>query len=144
MRIKIKKPIIIIWLIVLLIQILTNCFNRFSGDWYFKAPLYYNLFWSIHFCSIVALFIVPFLTKRTYKFLVILLIIIWFPIIYLQFNPIDTSTFPRDLKLIDNHDDYTQVIRERQNMKTLRFETDTVWVEDKFIFRRIIINGIQQ
>jgi hypothetical protein len=75
---------------------------------------------------------------------VILLIIIWFPIIYLQFNPIDTSTFPRDLKLIDNHDDYTQVIRERQNMKTLRFETDTVWVEDKFIFRRIIINGIQQ
>lgn len=144
MRIKIKKPIIIIWLIVLLIQILTNCFNRFSGDWYFKAPLYYNLFWSIHFCSIVALFIVPFLTKRTYKFLVILLIIIWFPIIYLQFNPIDTSTFPRDLKLIDNHDDYTQVIRERQNMKTLRFETDTVWVEDKFIFRRIIKNGIQQ
>jgi hypothetical protein len=29
-------------------------------------------------------------------------------------------------------------------MKTLRFETDTVWVEDKFIFRRIIKNGIQQ
>jgi hypothetical protein len=143
MRIKIKRQIVVLWLIIATIQILTNSFNIFSGEWNFNTPLYYNLFWSIYFCSLVTLFIVPFLNKKTYKFLVVLLITIWFPIIYLQFNPIDTSTFPGDIKVVNNQGVYKQVIRENQNMKTLQFETDTVWVEDKFIFRRIIKNGIQ-
>jgi len=144
MRIRIKKQIIVIWVIVLFIQIITNSFIRFSGEWDFKSPFYYNLFWSIHFCTLVAIFIVPFLTKKTYIALGILVAIIWFLIVTLQFNPIDTSTYPKDVKVIDTQNSFKYIIRERQNMKTLQFKTDTVWVEDKFIFRRIIKNGIQR
>ncbi len=138
MKIHFKKQVVILWLIVLFVQILTNGFHLFSGKWYFKSSLWANLFWSVHFCSLVALFIIPFLHQKTYKALTVLALLIWSPIVFFQFNPIDTSTFPNDVKVLEKKEAYKQVVREQQNMKTLMVERDTVWVEDQFIFRRIL------
>ncbi len=138
MKLRINKRIISLWLIMLLFQVITYCFNKFSGAWNFKASIYYNLFWSIHFCSLVAIFIVLFINKKTYRVIVPIILFIWFVIFYFQFNPIDTSTYPRDIKTLDSNGQLKQVLRKQQNMLTLEIKTDIVWVEDKFIFRRII------
>ncbi|SFU37455.1 hypothetical protein SAMN05216480_10236 [Pustulibacterium marinum] len=87
---------------------------------------------------VAALFVIPFLNKKTYKALTVLFLVICIPIVFFQFNPIDTSTFPNDVKVLKVQGSYQQVVREQQNMKTLMEERDTVWVEDRFIFRRIL------
>ena len=56
-----------------------------------------------------------------------------------EIYPIDTTTKPRDISVLQiNSDGSKLIVRERINVKTYEIIKDTALVKDSFIFRRII------
>lgn len=69
----------------------------------------------------------------------VLLFLIFFINSSTEIHPIDTTTQPKDISILQtNHDGSKLVIRERINTKTNGIIRDTTLVKDKFIFRQII------
>ncbi len=119
---------------------LTYAFIWFSDGWKFIAPIYYNLFWSVHYSSIV----MSIICLATIKvpdirlFGIVLGIIISMPIFFLTFNPIDRYDYPHDIKILDQTSEYKTVVRQTKSGKTNQIKIDTVKVIDEFIFRKLI------
>lgn len=131
----------IITFFFLICALICNLFNDFTNGWSFISPLYFNSFWAINYTSLVGLILCAIGLKfhSFRKTAIILTCIISFFIFKLQFNPIDTFEYPHDIKILNQNGNFKTVIRERKSGKTNEIKIDTVKVEDKFIFRRIII-----
>lgn len=85
---------------------------------------------------------IPFLFKAT-KALTIPLGVILFLIFFInscaEIYPIDTTTQPQDISVLQTNEDGSKlIVRERINAKTNGIIRDTVLVKDNFIFRQII------
>lgn len=109
-------------------------------EWKFTKPLYYNLFWALHYCSMIG--IVTFLIVAKYRKLRVgcltILGLICFIIFQFQFHPIDTYEYPHDVKVITENGNEKIVVREAKSGKTNGIKVDTVKVVDKFIFRKLL------
>ncbi|MBP6127766.1 hypothetical protein [Flavobacterium sp.] len=56
-----------------------------------------------------------------------------------EIYPIDTTTQPQDISVLQTNEDGSKlVVRERINAKTNGIIRDTVLVKDNFIFRQVI------
>jgi hypothetical protein len=110
-------------------------------NWSLNKSLYFNLFWSIHFCLFIGVIVFFIIHKiQILKPLcIVLMLAIWSIIFYFQFNPIDTYTYPDDIKTLSEKDSKKVVVREYKNAVTNRKIIDTVTVIDKFIFRQVLI-----
>lgn len=115
-------------------------FILFFKEWNFTKPVYYNIFWAIHFCSIISviIFFIIVKYKKSKIGLLIFLSLIWIAIFIGQLNPIDTYEYPHDIKIISENGNEKTVVRESRSGKTNEIEVDTVKVLDKFIFRKLV------
>lgn len=65
--------------------------------------------------------------------------IIFMLLAFFEINPIDTTTHPLDIAILEKCPNETKLIsRQYENAKTSRQINDTVLVRDVFIFRKII------
>jgi len=123
----------------LVLLTITGLKKFFFPDWTFTSPEVYNSYYSISFCSMVGLLGSAIVIWKK-NWLVVELIItlsICSLIFYGQFNPIDTTTFPRDKTILAQQADTKLVIVEYKNCKTNQVYQDTLKVYDKWIFRKI-------
>ncbi len=132
----------IIFFVFFGILIITSIKTFFFPDWTFTDRLSYNLFWAIHYSSFVLSFfsfLLIFLKQITPKiFCSIVAIIISFFIFNFQFNPIDTSKYPIDKKVLGKSGNEKIVVREMNKGKSNAIINDTIKVNDIMIFRKII------
>jgi len=132
----------IIFLIFLGIVIITSIKAYLFSEWTFTNRLYYNLFWTLHYSSFILCFfsfLITFLKQTSSKiFCVLIAIIISYFIYYIRFNPIDTSEYLIDKKVLTENINEKIVIREMNKGKSNEIINDTVKVKDIFIFRKII------
>jgi hypothetical protein len=136
---KIIKPSFFIFLGIVII---TSIKTYFFSEWTFTNRLYYNLFWATHYSSFVLCFfslLIIFLKQTPSKILCVLTaIIISYFIFDIQFNPIDTSKYPIDKKVLAKNENKKIIVREMNKGKSNSIINDTVQVEDIFIFRKIL------
>lgn len=132
----------IIFFVFFGILIITSVKTLFFSEWTFTNRLSYNLFWAIHFSSFVLSFfsfLLIFLQQSTAKvFCVTIAIIISYFIFNIQFNPIDTSKYPIDKKVLNENGNEKIVVREMNKGKSNEIINDTVKVNDIMIFRKIL------
>lgn len=129
-------------IILFFIVIMTTIKSILYSEWTFTNRLNYNLFWALHYSSFILLLflvLIGFLKSKILKIIFLILsIILTFLIFEIQFNPIDTSKYPIDIKILSFTKDEKIIARERKNGKTENIIYDTVKVNDVFIFRKII------
>lgn len=115
-------------------------FIYFFKEWRFTKPIYYNIFWALHYSLIIS--IIAFLILSKYRKLRVgcltMLSLVCVLIFVFQFNPIDTYEYPHDIKVISKNDSEKIVVREAKSGKTNEIKVDTVKVIDKFIFRKLL------
>jgi hypothetical protein len=132
----------IIFLIFFGILIITSVKTFFFSDWTFTNRLSYNIFWATHYSSFVLSFfsfLLVFLKHGRAKiFCTIIAIIISYFIFNFQFNPIDTSKYPIDRKILSESGNEKIVVREMNKGKSNEIIKDTIKVNDIMIFRKII------
>lgn len=132
----------IIFFVFLAVLIITSIKTVFFAEWTFTDRLSYNLFWAIHFSSFVLSFfsfLLIFLKQITPKiFCSIVAILISYFIFNFQFNPIDTSKYPIDKKVLGESGNEKIVVREMNKGKSSEIINDTIKVNDIMIFRKII------
>ncbi|SEQ58121.1 hypothetical protein [Epilithonimonas lactis] len=130
------------FIIFLGIVIITSIKTYFFSEWTFTDRLYYNLFWATHYSSFVLCFfslLIIFLKQTPPKILCVLTaIIISYFIFDIQFNPIDTSKYPIDKKVLFKNENKKIIVREMNKGKSNEMIKDTVNVKDIFIFRKIL------
>jgi|GEM_PF-1450512 len=123
------------------IAIITSVKTTFFSEWTFTNRLNYNLFWSFHYSSFVLsffTFLILFLRDIFPKlFCGALALIITYFIFNLQFNPIDTSKYPIDKKIISQNGNEKIIVREKNRGKSLAVVCDTIKAKDVWIFRKI-------
>lgn len=112
----------IIFFVFLAVLIITSIKTFFFAEWIFTDRLSYNLFWAIHYSSFVLSFfsfLLIFLKQITPKiFCSIVAVIISYFIFNFQFNPIDTSKYPIDKKILSESGNEKIVVREMNKGKS--------------------------
>jgi len=128
-----------ILIICLFLFVLTSIKSYFFSDWTFISPEIYNSFYSLHFCSFIGLIGSTIVLWKRNWFIAELTVttLICAIVTYGQFNPIDTTTFPRDKRVLNQGENSKLVMVEYKNCKTNRVYQDTLLVDDKWVFRRI-------
>lgn len=138
-------PKIIRRLIALFLTIIALNFVFIYGfkEWHFTKPVFYNLFWAIHFCSIASSMILFLILKNpNLKIgLSLFLVLVWVILFYGQFNPIDTYEYPHDIKVISENGNEKRIITQAKSGKTNEIKRDTITVIDRGIFRKRIEKG---
>ena|SRR5690606_3444733 len=126
--------------VVVAILLLINLFYIYVFEnWNFTKPIFYNVFWSVHFSLITVLITMFLILKlKSKSILITLCFAICLSIFYFQFNPIDSEEYPHDVKILSSSGDIKLIVRERKDGKTNNIRTDTMYVKDKFIFRKVI------
>lgn len=117
---------------------LTSVKKVLYPEWTFNSPGAYNIFYSAYFSSVVLLIFstAMLIVKRWFWGLGLVSIVFCGVLIFGQFHPIDTTTFPKDIETLKKENGQKIVLIEYTNCKTNHVYQDTVHVLDKWIFRK--------
>lgn len=118
------------------------CLQRIIPEWTFVYDYLVIVYNIIVYCSFFGLLFCIILLFRANVFVTALfgsmLGVILLLSIYLEIYPLDTSTKPRDVLVLTKYNNGQKlVVRKMQNAKTLAEISDTVLVDDFWIFRRV-------
>lgn len=128
---------IILFTEVLVGQILFPNLTFINGNW----TITNRIVGYLTFSGFIFLFVTLFNSSKMLLIpLGIILFIIFFVNSCAEIYPLDTTTQPKDIAVIQRGEDRRKlIVRERMNVKTNTIINDTVWVQDNFIFRQILI-----
>lgn len=124
---------------ILLIEFL---FAKFYTGWTFIKGSFVianNIISYLSFFGLVFFTVFTFKPKSSATIALGLIALLLFSVLtYFEFNPIDTTTKPTDIKTISIQADGKKlIVRQYKNAKTNAKIVDTVLVKDVYIFRQI-------
>lgn len=131
---------ILIFVLILLIQILAGAYLpnfTFIND---KLSVAYRILGYFSFSGLILSILLYFKVYKTLTILLgVILLLIFLLGSILTIYPIDTTTAPIDITVLQTYEDGSKlIIREKINAKTNGTIRDTVLVKDLLIFRKIL------